>query len=221
MGGYADAEVPIIVRGDGCYLEDANGKRYLDALAGLFAVQHRLRVRRRDRPGRARADARAALLHELVVRAPARDRARRRGRLARARRPQPRLLRLRRLRGGRVGVEARAPVLLGAASSPRGASRPARAGRTRPRRQTLLGGAGRRSRARSRTTGRRWARCRSTASRRSARRSSRSSPRCVHVANTNRYHRPPDETEEEFTAFLLDDLEEAILEQRARRPSPW
>ena len=38
MGGYADAEVPIIVRGDGCYLEDANGKRYLDALAGLFSV---------------------------------------------------------------------------------------------------------------------------------------------------------------------------------------
>src|SRR5215208_788230 len=39
MGGYRDAEIPIIVRGDGCYLEDANGKRYLDALAGLFAVQ--------------------------------------------------------------------------------------------------------------------------------------------------------------------------------------
>src|SRR5919108_4466251 len=30
---------PIIVRGDGCYLEDIEGKRYLDALAGLFAVQ--------------------------------------------------------------------------------------------------------------------------------------------------------------------------------------
>jgi adenosylmethionine-8-amino-7-oxononanoate aminotransferase len=30
---------PIIVRGEGCYLEDANGRRYLDALAGLFAVQ--------------------------------------------------------------------------------------------------------------------------------------------------------------------------------------
>src|SRR2546429_1665332 len=29
---------PIIVRGDGCYLEDVNGKRYLDALAGLFSV---------------------------------------------------------------------------------------------------------------------------------------------------------------------------------------
>ena len=38
MGGYRDAEVPVIVRGDGCYLEDANGKRYLDALAGLFCV---------------------------------------------------------------------------------------------------------------------------------------------------------------------------------------
>jgi adenosylmethionine-8-amino-7-oxononanoate aminotransferase len=35
MGG---AEPPIIVRGDGCYLEDVHGKRYLDALAGLFSV---------------------------------------------------------------------------------------------------------------------------------------------------------------------------------------
>ena len=38
MGGYATADVPIIVRGEGCYLEDANGRRYLDALAGLFSV---------------------------------------------------------------------------------------------------------------------------------------------------------------------------------------
>src|SRR5262245_2700755 len=38
MGGYADQEVPIIVRGEGCYLEDASGRRYLDALAGLFSV---------------------------------------------------------------------------------------------------------------------------------------------------------------------------------------
>src|SRR5262249_24591318 len=30
MGGYAETEVPVIVRGEGCYLEDANGKRYLD-----------------------------------------------------------------------------------------------------------------------------------------------------------------------------------------------
>src|SRR6266516_1094871 len=38
MGGYETEDVPIIVRGEGCYLEDANGKRYLDALAGLFCV---------------------------------------------------------------------------------------------------------------------------------------------------------------------------------------
>ncbi|MGH3008340.1 MAG: aspartate aminotransferase family protein [Gaiellaceae bacterium] len=35
MGGQAP---PIIVRGDGCYLEDVEGRRYLDALAGLFSV---------------------------------------------------------------------------------------------------------------------------------------------------------------------------------------
>ena len=29
----------MIVRGEGCYLEDVEGKRYLDGLAGLFAVQ--------------------------------------------------------------------------------------------------------------------------------------------------------------------------------------
>ena len=38
MSGYRDSDVPVIVRGDGCYLEDATGKRYLDALAGLFSV---------------------------------------------------------------------------------------------------------------------------------------------------------------------------------------
>jgi adenosylmethionine-8-amino-7-oxononanoate aminotransferase len=35
-------------------------------------------------------------------------------------------------------------------------------------------------------------------------------PDTIHVRNTNRYHRPPDETETEFTAFLLEDLESAI-----------
>jgi adenosylmethionine-8-amino-7-oxononanoate aminotransferase len=32
----------------------------------------------------------------------------------------------------------------------------------------------------------------------------------IHVRNTNRYHRPAEETEEELTRFLLDDLETAI-----------
>jgi adenosylmethionine-8-amino-7-oxononanoate aminotransferase len=35
-------------------------------------------------------------------------------------------------------------------------------------------------------------------------------PDVVHVRNTNRYHRPPAESEQEFTAFLLEDLESAI-----------
>ena len=35
-------------------------------------------------------------------------------------------------------------------------------------------------------------------------------PDVLHVRNTNRYHRPPDETEAEFTAFLLDELEQTI-----------
>ena len=38
MSAYSDAEVPIIVRGDGCYVYDENGKRYLDGLSALFCV---------------------------------------------------------------------------------------------------------------------------------------------------------------------------------------
>jgi adenosylmethionine-8-amino-7-oxononanoate aminotransferase len=36
MSSYADHEVPMIVRGEGAYVFDAKGKRYLDGLAGLF-----------------------------------------------------------------------------------------------------------------------------------------------------------------------------------------
>jgi adenosylmethionine-8-amino-7-oxononanoate aminotransferase len=35
-------------------------------------------------------------------------------------------------------------------------------------------------------------------------------PEVLHVRNTNRYHRPPDESEAQFTSFLLDDLEQTI-----------
>jgi adenosylmethionine-8-amino-7-oxononanoate aminotransferase len=38
-GDYADPEeLQVMVRGAGCYLEDSRGRRYLDALAGLFCV---------------------------------------------------------------------------------------------------------------------------------------------------------------------------------------
>jgi adenosylmethionine-8-amino-7-oxononanoate aminotransferase len=36
MGAYEDAEVPIIVRGEGAYVWDEHGNRYLDGLSGLF-----------------------------------------------------------------------------------------------------------------------------------------------------------------------------------------
>jgi adenosylmethionine-8-amino-7-oxononanoate aminotransferase len=39
LSAYADTPVPVIVRGDGPYIYDANGRRYLDGLAGLFVVQ--------------------------------------------------------------------------------------------------------------------------------------------------------------------------------------
>jgi adenosylmethionine-8-amino-7-oxononanoate aminotransferase len=37
-GVFEEREVPIIVRGDGCYVFDEHGKRYLDGLAALFCV---------------------------------------------------------------------------------------------------------------------------------------------------------------------------------------
>jgi adenosylmethionine-8-amino-7-oxononanoate aminotransferase len=38
MGSYADHDVPILVRGEGCYVFDEHGKRYLDGLSALFCV---------------------------------------------------------------------------------------------------------------------------------------------------------------------------------------
>jgi adenosylmethionine-8-amino-7-oxononanoate aminotransferase len=37
-GAFDEAEVPIIARGEGCYVYDEHGKRYLDGLSALFCV---------------------------------------------------------------------------------------------------------------------------------------------------------------------------------------
>src|SRR5258708_3672007 len=37
-------------------------------------------------------------------------------------------------------------------------------------------------------------------------------PDVIHVRNTNRFHRPPGEPEEQFTALLLEELDEAIVQ---------
>jgi adenosylmethionine-8-amino-7-oxononanoate aminotransferase len=39
MSSYATTPVPIIERGEGAYIWDSNGRKYLDALSGLFVVQ--------------------------------------------------------------------------------------------------------------------------------------------------------------------------------------
>src|SRR5947207_925667 len=38
MGAYEDHELPIIVRGEGCYVWDEHGNKYLDGLSALFCV---------------------------------------------------------------------------------------------------------------------------------------------------------------------------------------
>ena len=48
----ADGDVPVIVRGEGAYVYDDKGKRYLDGLAGLFVVAGRSRPHRAGRGGR-------------------------------------------------------------------------------------------------------------------------------------------------------------------------
>ena len=77
------AHVPIIVRGEGTYIWDDQGKRYLDGLAGLFVVQAG-HGRTELAEAAAQAGGRARLLPALVLRAPEGDRARRA-----ARRPTP------------------------------------------------------------------------------------------------------------------------------------
>src|SRR3954453_10538311 len=126
MSSYQNAEVPIIGRGEGPYVYDAQGRRYLDALGGLFVSQ--LGHGRKDlaeaaankaaeraylplgsqgpRRGGSQAGRGAGLLPALVLRAPAGDRARGPDCRAAAGRSQPRLLHQRRRRGGRDGLEA-------------------------------------------------------------------------------------------------------------------
>jgi adenosylmethionine-8-amino-7-oxononanoate aminotransferase len=39
LSSYQKVDVPMIVRGDGCYIWDSTGRRYLDGLSALFVVQ--------------------------------------------------------------------------------------------------------------------------------------------------------------------------------------
>jgi adenosylmethionine-8-amino-7-oxononanoate aminotransferase len=188
MGTYGRADVPIIVRGDGCYLEDANGKRYLDALAGLFAVQ--IGYSHGEEIGQAAL----AQMKELPF-------------YTNWSYAHPRAIEL------AQEVAQLAPGDLNRVFFVSGGSEAVEAAWKLARQWHLVRGE------------RRW----KAIARRTAYHGTTMGalsingipglknafeplvPDTLHVRNTNRYHRPPGETEQEFTAFLLDDLEQAIL----------
>jgi adenosylmethionine-8-amino-7-oxononanoate aminotransferase len=186
MGGH---EPPIIVRGDGCYLEDAHGKRYLDALAGLFAVQvgysygeemgQAALEQMRELPfytNWSYAHPRAIeLAHEVASLTPG-D-----------------LNRVFFVSGGSEAVES-AWKLARQYHQARGERRWKAVARRTAYHGTTMGALSINGIPELRTPFEPLV------------------PDVLHVRNTNRYHRPQDETEEEFTAFLLEDLESAIVQ---------
>jgi adenosylmethionine-8-amino-7-oxononanoate aminotransferase len=217
MGGYGDGELPIIVRGEGCYLEDANGKRYLDALAGLFAVQ--IGYSYGDEVG----EAAAAQMRELpfytnwsYAHPRAIELAAEVAKLA----PGD-LNRVFFVSGGSEAVES-AWKLARQFYSARGEHRatlaripshPTEPGHDFDAEQAARLGAERRWKAISRHVAYHG----TTMGALSingipALRTPFEPlvPDVLHVRNTNRYHRPPEETEEAFTRFLLDDLRHTI-----------
>jgi adenosylmethionine-8-amino-7-oxononanoate aminotransferase len=215
MGGYGDGEVPIIVRGDGCYLEDANGKRYLDALAGLFAVQIGYSY------GEEVGEAAAAQLRELPFYTNwsyAHPRAIELASEVASLTPGD-LNRVFFVSGGSEAVES-AWKLARQYYSARGEQRTKVA--HAPTETVRVDYAA--ERAAQYQGERRW----KAISRHVAYHGTTMGalsingipalrtpfeplvPDVLHVRNTNRYHRPPEETEEQFTSFLLDDLRQTI-----------
>ena len=184
MGGQ---DAPIIMRGEGCYLEDSNGRRYLDALAGLFAVQ--VGYSHGEEMGQAAleqmrelpfytnwsyAHPRAIeLAHEIAQLTPG-D-----------------LNRVFFVSGGSEAVES-AWKLARQYHAARGERRWKAVGRRVAYHGTTMGALSINGIAAIRAPFEPLV------------------PDVIHVRNTNRYHRPPRETEEEFTAFLLEDLDSAI-----------
>jgi adenosylmethionine-8-amino-7-oxononanoate aminotransferase len=215
MSGYRDGEVPIIVRGDGCYLEDAHGKRYLDALAGLFAVQIGYSY------GEEVGEAAAAQMRELPFYTNwsyAHPRAIELAAEVASLAPGD-LNRVFFVSGGSEAVES-AWKLARQYYSARGEQRAAVA--HAPAHQVRIDFDA--EQAARYTGGRRWKAISRNVAYHGTTMGALSIngipalrtpfeplvPEVLHVRNTNRYHRPPAETEEEFTSFLLDELRQTI-----------
>jgi adenosylmethionine-8-amino-7-oxononanoate aminotransferase len=212
MSSYADSDIPIIVRGDGCYLEDANGKRYLDALAGLFAVNIGYGF------GEEVGEAAAAQLRELPF-------------YTNWSYAHPRAIEL------AAEVASVAPGDLNRVFFVSGGSEAVESAWKLARQYYSARGEQQRVQTTERMIAgerielqvsdeRRW----KAVARRIAYHGTTMGalsingisslrvpfeplvPDVIHVKNTNRYHRPPEETEAEFTAMLLEDLDEAIMQ---------
>jgi adenosylmethionine-8-amino-7-oxononanoate aminotransferase len=187
MGGYADGEMPIIVRGHGCYLEDAKGKRYLDALAGLFAVNIGYGF------GEEMGEAAAAQMRELPFYTNwsyAHPRAIELAAEVASLAPGD-LNRVFFVSGGSEAVES-AWKLARQYHAARGERRWKAIARRIAYHGTTMGALSINGVAALKTPFEPLV------------------PDTLHVHNTNRYHRPSEESEADFTAFLLQDLEEAI-----------
>jgi adenosylmethionine-8-amino-7-oxononanoate aminotransferase len=212
MGGYRDADVPIIVRGDGCYLEDVHGKRYLDALAGLFSVNigysfgeeigQAALAQMKELPfytNWSYSHPRAIELAEEVASLAPGD-----------------LNRVFFVSGGSEAVES-AWKLARQFYAARGATAiKATVAEPETRHDELVAAA--RIQPKYKAIARHIAYHGTTFGALSingipALRTPFEPlvPEVRHVSNTNRYHRPPEETEEAFTEFLLDELERTIL----------
>ncbi len=190
MGGQVP---PIIVRGDGCYLEDVDGKRYLDALAGLFSVN--LGYGFGDEIGRA--------AHEQMRELPF---------YTNWTYSHPRAIEL----AGEVA--SLAPGDLNRVFFCSGGSEAVESAWKLARQfyQARDGiPPGRRYKAIARNIayhGTTFGALSINGVEPLRAPFEPLVPEVRHVSNTNRYHRPEGETEEEFTAFLLDELERTIVE---------
>ena len=183
MGG--DGEVPIIVRGDGCYLEDSKGKRYLDALAGLFSVNIGYGF------GEEVGEAAAAQMRELPF-------------YTNWGYAHPRAIEL------ASEVASLTPGDLNRLFFVSGGSEAVESAWKLARQYYTARGDGRRWKAISRHVayhGTTMGALSINGIPEIRAPFEPLVPEVLHVRNTNRYHRPPDETEAQFTAFLLDELE--------------
>jgi adenosylmethionine-8-amino-7-oxononanoate aminotransferase len=186
MAGH---EPPIIVRGEGCYLEDSEGNRYLDALAGLFAVQVGYSY------GEEMGQAALEQMRELPFYTNwsyAHPRAIELAREVASLAPGD-LNRVFFVSGGSEAIES-AWKLARQYHQARGERRWKAVARRTAYHGTTMGALSINGIPALRAPFEPLV------------------PDTIHVRNTNRYHRPPDETETEFTAFLLEDLESAIVQ---------